>query len=631
MQFRNRHFFVADLVLITFSVLFSFALRLELGPLSLFLYYLPLALWMVGLALIIKPLVYYRFGLYRRLWAYASIRELKLIVGANTVASILLALALASLWLIGVFSGPIYTGFPRSVIAIDWLLSMFAIGGLRFMMRVILENRSDAASDKTRDRRVLIVGAGDAGALVVREMQKSPRLNLIPVCFLDDDTSKQNQEIYGIPVVGTLQDIALAVAEYEIGEVIIATPSAPGKVVRTVADACRRQGVPFRTMPGIYELIGGNVTVSRLREVDIDDLLRRPPTQIDEELVGSSIAGKRVMITGGGGSIGSELCRQAARWKPAELVILGHGENSIFEILLELGDDFPELRTIPIVADVRDRSRLEMVFERYKPEVIFHAAAHKHVVLMEKNVTEAVTNNILGTQNLVDSAVAHGVDRLVMISTDKAIKPSSVMGATKRISEILVLSAAKEHQRSFSVVRFGNVLGSRGSVIPRFKQQIARGGPITVTHPDMERYFMTIPEAVHLVLQAAAMGQGGEVFLLNMGEPIRIVDLAEDLIRLSGLEPGRDIEIVFTGIQPGEKLSESLWEQGSGTRPTTHPDILRLMREEDMVAENINGSVDELIRLAREGDKAAVIRLLDRLIPGSQVEATSLSIPDATR
>jgi FlaA1/EpsC-like NDP-sugar epimerase len=629
MQFRNRHFFIADLVLIPFSVLFSFALRLELGSPDLFLYYLPQALWMMAFALLIKPLVFYRFGLYRRLWAYASINELRIIIIANTVASLILAAALALLWVVGVFPGPVFSGFPRSVIAIDWLLSMFAIGGVRFATRLISENREDSGSDRSRERRVLVVGAGDAGALVVREMQKSPRLNLVPVCYLDDDPSKQNHEIYGVPVVGTFEDIASVVDAYQIGEVIIATPSAPGPVVRKVAEACRSNGVPFRTIPGIYELIDGKVTVNRLREVDITDLLRRTPASVDDALVGSSIQGKRLMITGGGGTIGSELCRQVAHRGPSEMVLVGHGENSIYEILLELEDEFPALRVIPVIADLRDFPLLERVVQQYQPDVIFHAAAHKHVVLMESNVSEAISNNVLGTRNLVEAAIESGADRLVMISSDKAIHPTSVMGASKRISEMLVLSGARRSGRAFSVVRFGNVLGSRGSVIPRFKQQIARGGPVTITHPEMERYFMTIPEAVHLVLQASAMGVGGEVFLLNMGEPIRIVDLAEDLIRLSGLEPGEDIEITFTGIQPGEKLSETLYDDGSRTRETIHPEILRLADEEVVIDEDLHKHVQDLLDHAHAGDDDAVIKLLDRMIPNAQVESTRLTLPHA--
>jgi len=333
-------------------------------------------------------------------------------------------------------------------------------------------------------------------------------------------------------------------------------------------------------------------------------------------------------VTGAGGSIGRELCRQIARWGPSELILLGHGENSIFEALVDLQESFPSLPIRPVIADVRDLPRMQAVFSRYRPQVVFHAAAHKHVPLMEVNIEEAVSNNILGTRNLVETALAWDVERLVMISTDKAIRPVNVMGATKRIAEMVVLNAAGRSGRPYCVVRFGNVLGSRGSVVPLFKRQIARGGPVTVTHPDMKRYFMTIPEAVHLVLQAASMGEDGETFVLNMGQQIRILDLAEDLIRLSGLEPGKDIEIVFTGIRSGEKLSEDLWDQDSSFRPTSHPEIFRLECPEVLRGDTLDKSLDELIHLAQESESQAVLNLLDELIPGAKVR--TMPFPEMT-
>ncbi len=375
-------------------------------------------------------------------------------------------------------------------------------------------------------------------------------------------------------------------------------------------------------MPGIYELIGGQVNVSRLREVQITDLLRREPAQSSSERVGPIIGGKSVLVTGAGGSIGIELCRQIARWGPSELVLVGHGENSVFEALLELRNSYAGLPMFPLIADIRDSNRLYTIFERFRPEVVFHAAAHKHVTLMETNVEEAITNNILGTRNVLDMAVSFDVERLVMISTDKAVRPTSVMGATKRIAEMLVVDTANKTSRPYSVVRFGNVLGSRGSIVPIFQQQIKKGGPITITHPEMKRYFMTIPEAVHLVLQAASLGNGGEVFILNMGEQIRVLDLAEDLIRLSGLEPNRDVEIVFTGVRPGEKLSEELWDNRTDLTRTDHPEILRMTRDEPVNGQQLTQAVGELIYLAREGDSASILHLLDKLVPGSTVSTT---------
>ena len=624
---RNGLFLFGDMFFIVVSVLGSFALLFELG--ALFVYYLPQAIRMIILALILKPLVYHFVGLYKRLWAYASIRELLLVVVGVTAGSIVLSLGIVIMTAIQA-TKPGYLGFPRPALVIDWLLSLLLVGGLRFSFRYISESRSTAANGKLlgRGKRVLIIGAGDAGALVVREIQKNPQLRLDPVCFLDDDPAKQKQWIHGVPVLGTINDLLRVINLKRIQEVIIAIPTAPGNVVRKVADVCRARRVGFRTMPGIYELIGGKVSVSRLRKVNIDDLLRRTPRHFDEGRIGNVISGKRVLVTGAGGSIGRELCRQIARWRPAALILLGHGENSIFETILELEKEFPSIPVFPIVADIRDLDRMTNVFESYRPQVVFHAAAHKHVPLMEVNVEEAITNNILGTRNVVDVSETFGVERFVMISTDKAIRPSSVMGATKRIAELIVLEAAHRTKRNFVAVRFGNVLGSRGSVVPRFQKQIEEGGPVTITHPDMKRFFMTIPEAVHLVLQAATLGKGGEVFVLKMGEQVRILDLAEDLIRLSGLEPGKDIEIVFTGIRPGEKLSEELWDKWAEFEPTKHPDIVLLTGEDIITDKVLDNVVEELILLAREGESSEIIKMMDEIIPGSQIRSTPS--PDLT-
>jgi FlaA1/EpsC-like NDP-sugar epimerase len=453
-------------------------------------------------------------------------------------------------------------------------------------------------------------------------MRRNPQLHTVPVAFVDDDPEKQGKEIHGVMVAGGLDQIGDVIERNRGQEVVIAIPTAPGPVIRQVIEICRELGIPSRTMPGIYELIGGKVSVSRLREVDISDLLRREAAHIDDEAVGRTLTGKRVLVTGAGGSIGSELSRQIARWRPTELALLGHGENSIFEALLELREDYPEVPLIPVIADIRDVDRIRNVFHDMRPEVVFHAAAHKHVPMMEANIEEAVTNNILGTQSVVEAALASGAERLVLISTDKAVQPLSVMGATKRMAEIVVQDAAQRSGRPFVVVRFGNVLGSRGSIVPVFKRQIMRGGPVTITHPEMQRYFMTIPEAVHLVLQAASMGRGSETFVLRMGEQIRVLDLAEDLIRLSGLEPGRDIEIEFTGIRPGEKLSESLWDEGMDYQPTEHRDVVMVQEDPGLSTPELNATIDELVRLAREGDQDAIVGLLSERVPGSLIGQT---------
>jgi FlaA1/EpsC-like NDP-sugar epimerase len=607
---RNRYLFMADLVIIAVSVLVSFALR----DYAIFRTYLPAALWMIGAALIIKPIVYWRFGLYRRFWAYASIKEAQVILAAIGVNVLLM---FGYYWLTIAIGLP---SPPRSIPIIDGLVSMVLTGGLRFSIRMLSEvmqaRRRMPGSGATK--RILIAGAGDAGALVAREMQKNPQLRMVPIGFLDDAPEKLHQRIHGVQVLGRLDNVLRIAGEQEADEVVIAIPSASGDVFRRLSDRCRKGKVPYLTMPGLYELIGGRVSASRLRNVEVSDLLRRAPAHTADQAVGHALSGKRVLVTGAGGSIGFELCRQIARWGPSEILLLGHGENSIFEALIELGEDFPSLPMHPIIADIRDHSRLQILFRVRPPQVVFHAAAHKHVPLMEINVEEAFTNNVVGTRNLVDLAIDAGVERLVLISSDKAIRPTSMMGATKRVSEMIVRDAARRSGRPFVSVRFGNVLGSRGSVIPVFKRQIARGGPVTVTHPDMERYFMTIPEAVHLVLQAAILGEGGETLLLRMGKPVRIVSLAEDLIRLSGLEPGRDIPIVFTGMRPGEKLSEQLWENETALHPTNHPDILRLKGENHILeGDELHRRLDELAQLAERGEGRLLIKVLNDMVGGT--------------
>ena len=620
---RNRFVLIGDIALIIVSVLGSFALRLNVEELP---FYFPAVVLMSVVALAIKIPVYYFFGLYRRLWIYASTGELRLITVAVTTASVLTSGVMALL----IVTRNVYPGMPRSALGIDWLLSLVLIGGSRFALRILAE-QSMSARSSGKSKRAIIIGAGDAGALVVRELQKTSQLNLIPVGFLDDDPAKQKHSIHGITVIGAVNDLASAIDLHHVDEVIIAIPSAPGQLVRAINDVCRVKGIPSRTMPGIYELIGGKVSVNRLREVDITDLLRREPVRVNDEAVGAALEGKRVLVTGAGGSIGRELCRQIARRNPSELVLLGHGENSIFEILLELNQEYPNLSLSPVIADIRNTERLAQIFAQHQPQVVFHAAAHKHVPLMEVNIVEAVTNNVIGTRNVVQAALSQNVERFVLISTDKAVRPSSIYGATKRLAEMIVLDASsrsiplgRSTPHAFSVVRFGNVLGSRGSIIPIFKNQIAGGGPVTITHPDMYRFFMTIPEAVYLVLQAASMENGGETFVLNMGEPVRILDLAEDLIRLSGLEPHRDIEISYTGIRAGEKLTEELWDEGTPLAKTLHPDIFRLDADASSADLNLPQAIERLSSLSHSNDTDAIIALLDELIPNSSISESKV-------
>jgi len=616
-KIRNRYLLLGDVFLSGISVLASYMIRLEL--IAIFPTYQVSLFWMLGIAIVVKPLIYYFFGIYRRLWRYASIRELVLILSAVTTASMVVGGSM-----MGLYAARFFIGFPRSVIIIDWLLTLIFVGGFRFIFRWIAESSSSASNQSIlhsfHRKWVLVIGAGDAGAMVVRELLKNPQLNMKPIGFLDDDPEKQNSKIHGVPVLAPIDEIERIFKTRHVDEVIIAIPSASGEVLRRITTKCRQRNIPFRTMPGLYELIGGSVSVSRLREVDISDLLRREPVKMDTEALGEVLYNRVVMVTGAGGSIGSELCRQIARLNPKRILMLGHGENSIFSAITSLRERYPAMDFVPLIADVRDYPRLTVLFDRWQPEVVFHTAAHKHVPLMESNIEEAVTNNILGTDNVVKSALTHDVPRLVMISTDKAIRPVNIMGATKRIAEMLVLDAARRHNRAFTVVRFGNVLGSRGSVVPRFKRQIASGGPVTVTHPEMKRYFMTIPEAVHLVLQASTLSEGGENYILDMGQPVKILDLAEDLIRLSGLEPGTDIEIVFSGIRPGEKLSEDLWDKGFAYSPTTHPDIHQVDTEEVLSTEELRDLVDQLIDLARQGKPEKIRSLLSKTIPGASIQ-----------
>jgi FlaA1/EpsC-like NDP-sugar epimerase len=457
------------------------------------------------------------------------------------------------------------------------------------------------------------VGAGDAGALVAREMARNPQLGMSPVGYVDDDPIKHGKRIYGLQVLGPIRHLGDIVSEHNADEVTIAMPSISGTVVRSIVEQCRAIGIPSQTIPGMYELLDGQVSVSRLRNVEITDLLRR--SEVDwNSCAADYVTGKTVLVTGAGGSIGFELCRQVARRNPAQLVLLGHGENSLFDAHATLARLFPKVKLRIVVADIRNETRIVTVFRRLKPNVVFHAAAHKHVPLMEENPEEAISNNVFGTRNVVQAALDASVERFVFISSDKAVSPSSLMGAAKRLAEAVVLETARIHKRPFVVVRFGNVLGSRGSVVPTFKRQIEEGGPITITHPDMSRYFMTIPEAVHLVLEAGGMGKGGELFVLRMGDPVRIIDIAQDLIRLSGFSVD-EIPITYTGIRPGEKLDESLWEEGATVTTTRHRDVVQVAEPDGWTSGEFDQLLQQLDGAVSAGDAAAIDAVLGRAIP----------------
>jgi FlaA1/EpsC-like NDP-sugar epimerase len=608
---RNRYVLLADLLFIPAAVFLAFSLRFDLG----FFRQRPEFVPFLAAALIVKPCVYLWFGLYRRFWRYASMNDMMLVLLAVSSASVALAMASGA----AVYMGYLPSGLSRAVILMDWMLSLLTVAGVRVAVRVVGESRGRPriTAGAREPKRVLIVGAGEAGTIVVREMQRNRQLELEPVGFLDDDKRKTGKRIHGVLVLGDLASLERVVRLGSIDEVVIAMPLASGSVVRGVAERCQALGLRCRTIPGIFELLDDQVSVNRLRKVDIADLLRRSEVNLSQG-ADAYLHGRTVLITGAGGSIGAELCRQVARARPRRLIILGHGENSIFDAQSEIQRAFPGTNVVAVIADIRDRNRLTRVMTEWKPDIVLHAAAHKHVPLMEDNPQEAVSNNVLGTRNVVEAALAANVERLVMISTDKAVAPSNIMGASKRMAEMIVRDAARRAGRAYLVVRFGNVLGSRGSVVPIFKRQIEAGGPITITHPEMRRFFMTIPEAVHLVLQAGGMGGGGELFVLNMGEPVRIVDLAHDLVRLSGCQPG-DIAIAFTGLRPGEKLDEQLWEAGSIVTPVEGVDLRRLIEPDDPTPATLNRTIEQLERAVERDDymemAAALASCISTFVP----------------
>ena len=623
LQIRNRHFLVLDLLVCLLTPALALALRID-NPWDLPHYLTSLLLVMLLFPAIKLP-VFYSAGLYRRLWRYAGIDDLIYIALLCLVGLGLQTLVFLFLRSVGWLA----PDFPRSLPVLDGMLALLAVGAIRLSVPVSLRARQ-RRTRRTTDTQVVIVGAGSAGAMIARELLTNPAHGLRPVAFLDDDPAKRGNRLCNLPVLGTCAEIADVVLQTGADQVIIALPTAPGRVIREIVSRCEAAGVQPKIIPGLAELLDGKVSVKQLRDVAIEDLLRREPIQTDVTLVGDLIRGKRVLVTGSGGSIGSELCRQILRFDPETLILMGHGENSIFEIYNELlclvdshvslrqvkvGFDRPITQIIPVIADIRFADRVMLVLAEYRPEIVFHAAAHKHVPLMEANPVEAITNNVLGTQNLLAAAAAVNVERFVMISSDKAVNPTSVMGASKRAAELLVHQAAQQSGRPYMAVRFGNVLGSRGSVVLTFRQQIAAGGPVTITHPDMARFFMTIPEAVQLVLQAAVLGQGGEVFMLDMGEPLKIVDLARDLIQLSGLEVGRDIDIVFSGMRPGEKLYEELFVPGECYAPTLHDKIFIAASASNFLPPDLDQSVVTLALAAAHSDGGAVVHELQALIP----------------
>jgi FlaA1/EpsC-like NDP-sugar epimerase len=612
---RNRNFwiiFAIDVGLVCASYVLAYIIRFEgdIPPEQLEL----LAHTLPGIVLL-KIAIFGWIGLYRGMWRYTSIADLINIITATVISAGTIALALV---LVRRFEG-----FSRSVLILDALITLMLVGGIRLLIRVYIQRTVPASffnpaffpffnPDRAKRTRLLIVGAGDAAEKMLREIQDNPRIKYRPIGFLDDNPRKRGQAIHGVPVLGAIDDIEDLPIQFD--EILIAIPSARGDVMRRIVEICDRTGKRYRTIPKIGELIEGRITANAIREVRLEDLVGRQEVRLDPEMISRFLCGKRILVTGAGGSIGSELVRQISRFQPQVVGMLDFSEFNLFHIEQEIQQRLQLMPTETFLTDIRDRDSLQGVLERFKPHIIFHAAAYKHVPMQEVHPREAVLNNVSGTRNLVDLALEMNVERFVLVSTDKAVRPTNVMGATKRVAELFVESMNGQQVTRFVAVRFGNVFSSSGSVIPIFQEQIARGGPVTVTHPDVRRFFMSIPEAAQLILQAGAMGEGGEIFILEMGEPIRIVDMARDLIRLHGLEPGKDVAIEFTGLRPGEKLYEELITSGEGIVPTGHEKIM-VLRGKTRDAAALLAQIETLLAIARRGNREAIKKKLQEIVP----------------
>ncbi len=609
--FRNRNFYVVcvlDAMLVCLSLYLAYAVRFEFqfgshdfAGISKMLPYI----------IVIKLCTFFFFHLYQGMWRYTSLVDMLNVVKAVAISSLLVIVAVLVLYR--------FQGYPRSVFFIDWAITLILIGGFRLAIRLYFTRNAAGAlfsglsTGQQERKRLLIIGAGDTGEKVVREMlERSHTTQLLPIGFLDDDAGKHGRTIHGVSVLGTVEQIDRY--EDSCDEILIAIPSASSDVMRRIVTTCEKIGKPFRTLPALSELIDGSVSLKTVRNVTMQDLLGRKEVKLSAEQITEYLRQKRVMITGAGGSIGSELVRQATRFYPAQIALVDMSEYNLFQIETECRRRFPYIDIEAFLVDIRDLTNIDRVFTHFRPQVVFHAAAYKHVPLQELNPWEAVLTNVGGTHNLIQVAQEHKVHRFVLVSTDKAVRPSNVMGATKRVAEKLVECANGTTNSHYMAVRFGNVLGSSGSVIPTFQAQIDRGGPVTVTHPEVIRYFMSISEASQLILEAGAMGQGSEVFILEMGEPVRIVDLAQDLIRLNGYNPETEIGIEFVGLRPGEKLYEELITEGEGIVETGHEKIL-VLRGEHGDAQKLATQFEDLIAIARTYDTVLIKQKLQEIVP----------------
>jgi FlaA1/EpsC-like NDP-sugar epimerase len=607
---RHRLWQIAvDAVFAALAWYVAFELRFDPGsaaPLERFYGHLFLDAGTILVVIAIQTPIFVLLGLYNHWWRYVSVRDVWAVARAVALAA---PGTFVALWLLEPVRVPI------AVVVIDALVLLGLMTGSRLLARTLIERPGPRAL-VARGKEALIVGAGDAGQLIIREMLRNPALGYTPIGLADDDARKRNMRLHGIRVLGTTRELGHILRENKPDEVIIAIPSAAGETRQEIVNVCRDVGVPVKTLPAVHELISGDVDLARqLREVQVEDVLGREAVEMDVAAIASYVAGETVLVTGAGGSIGSELCRQIAAVGPESLILVEHAESPLVDIQRELAHERGFPGAVPILADVKDRTKMRQVFDRYRPGVVFHASAYKHVPLTEGNPVEAVRNNVLATRVIADVASGYRAKRFVLVSTDKAVNPKNILGQTKAVCEWIVAAAAADERNGthFISVRFGNVLGSSGSVIPLFKRQIARDGPVTVTHPEMTRYFMTVPEAVQLIIQAGALGESGDVFVLDMGRPVKIVDLAHNMIRLSGKEPGRDVPVEFIGVRPGEKLHEELWGRGEEAVPTTHPKILRCACR-PVAAAWLEEEVAELERLVEAGETLELVARLGQMM-----------------
>jgi FlaA1/EpsC-like NDP-sugar epimerase len=606
--FNRRRIFhlLVDACLVALAWYLAFALRFDF---TIPERYRELLAQTILVVVALKIGVFVLSGFYNHWWRYVSIRDMWSIARGVVLASILVFVVI---YLVD----PVEKArLPRSVFVTDLLLLLALVTGVRLLARTLME-RPGRKGIVARGKEVLVVGAGDAGQLILREIQKNPALGYTPIGLVDDDPRKRNMRLHGVRVFGSTADLPALLADNRPDEVIIAIPSAAGETRQRIVNSCRDAGVPVKTLPAVHELISGDLNLARqLREVEVEDVLGREAVQLDLASIASYLNGEIVLVTGAGGSIGSELCRQIAAMGADRIVLVDHGENALVDIARELGRERNYTSTVSVLADAKDRAQMRRLFKRFRPGVVFHAAAYKHVPLMEENPLESVRNNVFSTAVMADVASELGAKRFVLVSTDKAVNPKNVLGQTKALCEWIIEAAAAREQNGtrFISVRFGNVLGSSGSVIPLFRRQIARGGPVTVTHPEMTRYFMTIPEAVQLIIQAGAIGESGDVYVLDMGTPVRILDLAQNMIRLSGKEPERDIVIEFIGARPGEKLHEELWGDGENAVPTTHSKILRCATQ-PVDAAWLEEELADLERIVEAGETVELVSRLAAIV-----------------